>query len=415
MAYYDIINDLKSALDGYSDEEARLSALYKNAYDAAEKSYKAEQEALDKEYLASRNRVYSDSARDERNNYALLAERGLGFSGEAAQAKLNSNVLLSNRLGELESKNAESRYALDKDYSDKKHTLSLEYLDKAGAANDEKNRLKLDIASLEQKAANDEADRAFEKEKLDAQLKADADALALRLKADADTLDKKLKAEREMLDAELYAKYYSQTQAGSGSGGGKGNGTGGEDLLEDILNGYMPDITPKDLAKLMVTNATDDNFITDEKGDYLINKYLLDMYENYDMDSDYMKELIFMLKAYGYDQIDLSGMRVKVISHEAKAYYDESYVSNYDRYARAGASEADARSNARASARRSQLEYIRSRVSSLDEFLQCCKNAGISDSEANEYASRYKWTSDTENAGKTHGGNGNKLITNMLK
>lgn len=430
MAYYDTIEGLKNALDGYSDDEEKLSALYKNAYDAADKEYQDSKALLDRDYRAERNRVYSDNARDERNTFALLAERGLGFSGEAAQTKLNSNILLSNRLGELSAENSRNNAELDKAHADKKHSLSREYFDKAGSLNDEKNRLRFDIASLEQKAESDEADRLFEKEKFDAQLKAeaeandkklkaDAEANDKKLKADADALDKKLKADREMLDAELYAKYYAQSKGQSlnngNSSGGKGTAGSGDDYtLEDILNGYLPDISPKDLAKLMVTNATDDNFINDEQGDYLINKYLLDMFDNYNMDEDYMRELVFMLKAYGFNDVGVSGMRVKVISHDARTYYDESYHSYYNKYAESGLTESEARKGARELARKGQLEYIKSRTNSLSEFLECCKNAGISDSDANEFANDFVWgVSEKQNS--SGGGKTNPTISNMLR
>ncbi len=413
MAFYDTVESIKQALDGYSEEESRLKAVYEKAAEDNQKYLDQAKESLENNYRHERNTVYSDNARDERNVMAFLAERGLGFSGEAAQAKLNSSVVLNNRFADLASQKSSKELELENNYADKNHTLSLDYLDKLSALNSDKNNLSLDLAGLEQKNEQSEADRAWEREKLESLQKAEAEALAQknaqyeadrawereklesRQKAEAEALDKKLKAEKDMLDAELYAKYYRETQNNAGSGSGNSGSGGAEGTLEDFMNGYLPDIKPKELAKLMVNNATDGNFIEDERDEYLINKYLVDMIDSYRIDNDYLTELVFMLKAYGYKETNLANMRKSVISYDAKEYYDQRYRSYFERYLQSGIDEANASANARVAAKFDRFEYIRQKIGSYSEFYEICVKNGIPESDINAYAARYVWGSSS--------------------
>lgn len=466
MAFYDTVESIKKALDGYSEEENRLKTVYeKAAADNANRLMQAK-ETLESDYRNERNLAYSDNARDERNVMAFLAERGLGFSGEAAQAKLNSKTNLNNRFSQLSAEKASRARELENDFANKNNTLSLEYLDKLSTMNNDKNKLSLDLASLvqrneqseadrawekerfesqqraeaealAQKNAQSEADRAWEREKFEAQQRAEADALAqknaqseaerawerekleLQQRAEAEALDKKLQAERDMKDAELYAKYYRETQgtsSGSSGSGGSGGLGGAEGTLEDFMNGYLPDIKPKDLAKLMVNNATDGNFIEDDRGEYLINKYLVDMIDSYRIDNDYFNELVFMLKAYGYKQTDLNTMRKKVLTFDAREYYDSRYRSYFDRYIQSGIDEANARLNANTAAKYDRFEFIRQNTTSYKDFYEICVANGIPDSDINAYAAKFVWgTSPSQSSSGGGGGVNSGTKVNMLK
>lgn len=430
MAFYDTIESIKKALEGYSEDETRLKEVYEKAAADNEKSFTGAKASLDNDYRNERNLAYSDNARDERNVMAFLAERGLGFSGEAAQAKLNSKANLNNRFSQLSAEQASRARELESDFANKSNTLSLDYIDKLSTMNNNKNKLSLDLASLVQKNEQSEAERAWEKEKFESQLRADAEALALKnaqteaelawekeklesqLRADAEALDKKLQAERDMQNAELYAKYYRETNSGTGgsSGSGGSGGSGGtEGTLEDFMNGFLPDIKPKDLAKLMVNNATDGNYINDERGEYLINKYLVDMIDSYRIDNEYFTELVFMLKAYGYNQTDLNTMRKKVLTYDAKEYYSLRYQHYFDRYVQSGIDETNARKNANTAAKYDRFEFIRQNTSSYKEFYEICVANGIPDSDINAYASKFVWGDTTPSQSTSGGSGGGKL------
>ncbi len=547
MEYSNVTDSLKSLLDNYSADEEKLTLLYKNALQNADKAHSDALNALNSQFQSDRKRVYSDNLRDERNTLTMLAERGLGFSGESAQAKLNSNILLSNRLGALESQKASDASKLALDTADKKHNLSLELLEKTGVLNDKKNQFMLDIATLQQKEADgianrehekalSDAQRAWEKEKFNAQLQADkemsaadwerewaklmaqinadkesasaqrdwekeklnteiqadkdkaetawqreleklmaqiqadkdmaqadwereleklmaqiqadkeqADAdrrweqqkQANELQAEREKIDKQIQAEKDMQTAELYAKY-QQTVNGETSNGETSNGSTGtkkpttsakEEIKKDLANKnnatnstqsptteenitFTPDIPPKDLAKLMVTNATDDNFIEETKDEYIINKYLLDMINNYQLNDEYYDELIFMLKAYGYDDIGIDGMREQVISYDARAYYDEKYPEYYRKYSSSGMSESDARAAAKLYTREEQMQYIKSRANSRNEFIACCLNCDIDYQVAYDYSQKFLWPSTNGTIG---GGRINTVVTQQIK
>jgi len=492
VEYSNLTDSLKSLLDNYSADEEKLTSLYKNALENADKAHSDALNALDSQFQSDRKRVYSDTMRDERNALNMLAERGLGFSGESAQTKLNSNILLSNRLGALESQKANDASKLALDHADKKHNLSLEMLEKTGMLGDKKNQFMLDLATLQQKEADgianrehekalNDAELAWEKEKLNAQIQADkemsaadwerewnklmaqinadkesenaqrdwekekfnaqiqadkenadADRLweqqkqAYELQAEREKTDKQIQAEKDMQAAELYAKYQQAVNGEASNGStdtkkptsGKGdtnvdvNAGNGTELPKEETIKFTPDIPPKDLAKLMVSNATDDNFIEETKDEYIINKYLLDMINNYEMSDEYFHELIFMLKAYGYDDVGVDGMREQVISYDAKAYYDETYPAYYRKYASSGMTESDARAAAKAYAREEQMKYIKDRAKSREEFIACCVNCYIDYQVAYNYSKKFSWPSTSGTGG---GGRINTVVTHEIK
>lgn len=387
MGYSDQIDILKKALDGYSEEENKLSALYKTAIENAEKAHMERKRQLEEQYYHDRNTAYADNAKAERNTFNTLAARGLGFSGEAAQAKLNSNISLANRLGALarEKLNAEAGYNLE--LADNISNLSIEESEKTADLMKHKNDLNASIAGMELERETGEAERAADEESENKKLAAEKEALQLQIQADKDLQAAELAAERDMFDAELAAKYYS-----SGSSGGSGNGSAGNTTAEEEEQsvGYTPEISAKELAKQLVNSATGGNLIDGATHEYMVNKYLLQLRTNYDINPDYYDELIFMLKAYGYEEISEPEMRVQVISTEAEAYYSNMYDELYDQYVVSGLGEESARSKAISDSAEKRFDYIYNRCENLTEFRMCCLKLGISSREIQEYINRLK-------------------------
>lgn len=358
MAYSESIQKLKDMLDGYSAESGRIETLYKSAIENAEANRKASLDALDKQYYADRNEAYADTAREERNTMNMLAARGLGFSGEAAQAKLNSNVLLSERLGALTRGKENAKNEIDLALNEQKHSLALDAAERQSALDKNRTNLAADIAKMELDSEQEQA---------------------------------RIKAEKDMQKAELAAKYGNSGQnSGSGSGSSSGNssasggniniGVGGDGII-----GFDPEASPKELAKLLVTSATDDGYIRSDYDEYLINRYMLQLYDNYTLPDGYMDELVFMLKAYGYPAGSRSEMRIQVISREAKEYYENSYASRYDGAVMDGKHELSAGAFASLTARNDALDYIYSRTENETEFKTVCANVGIPENEVSAY------------------------------
>lgn len=366
MAYYDAISTLKSALDGYSAEEERLNALYKTAIENAEKAYVDEVASLNKRYRADRSQAASDVARDERNAMTLLAERGLGFSGEAAQTKLNSNVVLANRLSELARGRADDNQDLRNEHVSDRHDLTLELNDKLSSLNENKNGILETIAKTE-------LERELQAEKLNAEKELQA---------------QKLYHDKKLQQAELDAKYGNKTES-STNNNLTVNGSADKEDENDLLAGWTPEMKPKDLAKLIVANSTSDNYVKYDSEEYAINKYLLEMQDSYKVDDEYMQELIFMLKAYGYEELEPQEMQIQVITRDAYDYYGEAYDESYLRFVSNGMSEAEARSAAKDYAESARLDFIyESAGKSIDLFRKCCDSLGIPVSDVESYVKR---------------------------
>lgn len=380
MAYFDTVEQLKQIIDGYSAESDKLSALYKSALEKAEDSYKEQNELLEKRYQRDRNEAYSDVARDKRNAFNMLASRGLGFSGEAAQVGLNSNLLLNERLAEITRGRAEAEQALLGDFEGKKQSLTLEQMKNQGLLDDRRNGLLEGMLALESEREQAEKDRESEKELL---------AIKAEQTRELETalLAQKLKAEKEMQRAELDAKYGSGGSSSSGGTGSGGSSSGGSSSSGNVnvSGSSVPTLDAKELAKLVIQNSTDGNYVRTKDEEYRVNKYIVDLIDSYKPSDEYMQELLFMLRAYGYRFSDINTVRNSVISYDAKALYSQKYGEYYDKYIVNGSHELTAGLMATENARNEQLDYIFDRVSSKEQFKSVCSSAGIPNSYVEEY------------------------------
>ena len=370
MDYSENLNALKESLAGYSAEEEKLSQLYKNAVSNAEKEYGDAVAKLNQQYYHDRNEAYADTARSERNALNAIAARGLGFSGEAAQAKLNSNIALSNRLGTLTRDKNNSATQLSNDLSKAKNELAMDEAKKIADIQNNRNSLNADITSI-----------LLNKENNDNKLAAEKEMQAQKIAAEKEMQSEKLAAEKEMQAAELKAKYQSIISNSDSENNNTSNGntihntangsTGGYD------GGYIPTIAAKELAKQLISSATDGRIETKNQN-YLVNKYILELEDTYGIDKEYLNELIFMLEAYGYDNINSSERRILVVTHDADAYYEDMYDKLYDQSIKAGQDEAYARKYASTTSAQKQLEYIYDNSNNVVEFSSICSELGIS-------------------------------------
>ena len=342
MAYVDTIQSFKDAISGYSAEEKRLTELYKSARQKNEEAKKQSLELLDSSYKSDRNDAYSDNARDERNTMRVLASRGLGFSGEAAQARLNSDLALSSRLGDLAAENAKQRLEIINQSDDIAQSLSLEEAEKLSDISRDKSKLLYDLTKTQ---------------------------------------------------AELEAKYENSQDINiNGSNGQDPSGGSGALEGEKVGDGYFnPEIKPKDLAKLAVLNATGGEYIKTEDDAYRLNKYLLALYENHDLSKEYKEELVFMLKAYGYNELSDADLKLSVVTQDGRLLYDDVYIKNYKSFLDRGANPSAATVFARSKAVDDVMDMLYERSDSKEEFMKYCKALGFKDSTATTYASNRVW------------------------
>lgn len=468
MAFSDTIEQLKNALNDYSPQEQELTNLYNTAISNAEKEAKAAKKEINQQYYYDRNQAYSDNTLGLRNTNQSLSARGLGFSGEAAQAQLNSNITLNARLGQLSrDKNKALR---DKDFAleQTKSQLSMEKAAKLNEYIQHRNQLQAQIAQLEleketadkdrqaeidiqmeklkqeliindaklendrtltqmniqadkdkylsqiqadkdkytaqidaEKAMND-ANIQADKDKYTAQINADKEQNAANIQAEQDMLTQKLEseallqqnqlaAEKEMQEAELAARYYAATHNSDSQSGNKNNQNSNQQTTDNQKadendDYYTPDVSAKDLASRMVSSTGYDS-INGEYSYYCVNKYLLDLINNYNLSPDYLKELVLVLGAYGYKEITEPEMRVDVLCYEAEEYFDteEAYDKYYDQHILSGYGEKDAVTMANQSIAYDQMNYIYPSCENITEFRMCCNQIGIDYQQVNAY------------------------------
>lgn len=101
MNYSELVEQTKKELLKHSDTAAILANMYNQAKQNYENAYRESAEALNKDYEAKRNAASAQQKQSDKNTDELLAARGLAFSGESAQAKINSNITLANTLSSL--------------------------------------------------------------------------------------------------------------------------------------------------------------------------------------------------------------------------------------------------------------------------------------------------------------------------
>ncbi len=561
MAFIDTIEGLKKALSSYSSDESKLTELYENALKNAVNDNAVAKSQLEEQYRADRHDAVVDTARDERNSAQLLSARGLGFSGEAVQSRLNSGVTLANRLGALANEKNRSAQKLDSDLANRKSEIEFERANKLSSLINERNSLTLQIAKAELEKEEGDADRRAEserlekellaeKEKLDKTISAEYERLKAQLDAEQQQLQSKLKSEREqtqmkldaeqrenaadrdsekeltamelankiallereleakrqenqaerdsekeltamelankiallereleaksrenqadrdadriiaelelrnelaMLERELELKLNAESKENAldreaekeltkmelsnkysmlmreleakyaDKDDGELPDLGDIDIdvdAEDEKEPFNPSVTPKELAKQLLSSATNGkNSIYSDYHNYFVNKYLLDIIDNYDVDEDYLKSLVLALKSYGYGSYTYDEMKVDVISKESSDEYDKLYKQIYAQLAvEQDLSEKELRTETRELALRYQLVFIEKYSDSEAMFRSICRDAGIADKTVNEYLKNVEWeapaVTDTKNQ---IGGRANNATVNQMR
>jgi len=236
-----------------------------------------------------------------------------------------------------------------------------------------------------------------------------------KLYTDKKMQEEKLNHDREMQKAELEAKYGDTNISVNGNGGGGNSNGSGKEESEQQPSGFLPEISPKDLAKQVISSVTGEaGVVSTDKHEYQINKYLLKLIDEYDMNDEYYEELVFMLRAYGYNVPEEIDMRADVISTEAEQYYKSRYDKLYNEYVVNGSSDKSARESARIDATNDMLKYIFELSKSEKEFRYFCAAADFTKKQIDEYLNIHEFEPVYNNipggAGKV-----NTVVTQMTK
>ncbi len=130
MTYSELVEQTKKELLKHSDTTAILTNMYNRAKQSYENTYKESAEALNKDYEAKRNAASAQQKLNDKNTDELMAARGLAYSGESAQAKINSNIALANTLSSLASDHSAGLTELKKQNDENIARLDTEYGEK---------------------------------------------------------------------------------------------------------------------------------------------------------------------------------------------------------------------------------------------------------------------------------------------
>ncbi len=336
MAYNDAIEQLKNALKSYSDEEDRIKELYAKAKGAINENYARDIAAAERERAEKRAEAEADAKRQIRNTDLTLAARGLAFSGEAAQTRLDSALGLNKRLAAIDAEHARAENELAKARLESETKADGEEAKRVSDAREGQNRIKSEIAQLEIKREAEQA-KAAERER------AAAPAAA---------------ADTEVSPAE---------------------------------NGYRPPVTARVLAEQIINSVNSRGYVTKSWEMKKIADKLDNLVKGYEIDKDYLDDLIFTLRAYGYTEPKQeTRSALQILADDAEAFYKSSYATTYAACQMAGFNEDYSTSHAKEKATAKLLEYVYDRVSDAREFRNVCTVLGISGAEANEYLEKQR-------------------------
>ncbi len=333
MDYKELIELTKKALESYSQADEELEALYRQAKERNQKSYELSKQQLAEQYYENRNQAAAKAQLDAKNMHEFLAARGLASSGESVQAKIDSNMALNNTLASLAKENMRALTELEKAKLEKENELDLSLAEKKLALNRQKDAL-------------------------------------------ADQIEQYKKALEN-----------SAKQGGSADGGKKG-GSANDDAKDNDKPSekpFVPSTSAKDVAKNLVETYGSGGKITTDLQKSKIKKYLETIAQNDDIDEDYIKNIIFNLKSYGYTDLSDAYADSVIAAEEAANYYNKLYRELYEFFIRGNRTAEKADEMAKSKARSLMLDYIYERSRTLAAFENTAKLAGITQKELDEY------------------------------
>lgn len=378
--YEEAIARAKAALDSYSAEAEALKELYENAKANARTAHETQKQQLAEQTAESRRRADVDMQKTERNLDQRLAARGLAFSGENAQTRLDLTLALRNRLADIDSEYSAQSAALDQSLADKQSELDLAY------ASDRSDRAR-QLASLNADLASAEAGKQAALEAARAAAAQEAAAQAAREEAAA------------AKEAAAQAAAAAKQQAGNQNSKPGSTGSADKDVqnaLQDILGdtgesdkGITPQISARDLAKQMVATAGSNGSISTGAEQAKLTLLLDSLLESIPLDSDYYRNLMLNLRSLGYRpdyaQNSTSGSDSQ-IQKEAANLYETNYRRYFNIHRNAGESITEADRIATSEARYEQIRYLFTHSTTQEQFLSAVKAMELSSYLSTFYA-----------------------------
>lgn len=334
MNYSQLVEQTRKELEKASDTTAILTDMYNKAKENYIQSHKAATEELNYDLDTKKNAAAALKKQEEKNTGEFLASRGLAFSGESAQAKLNSDMAFANTVSAL----------------DDQHTKAVSRL------NSEKNKNLFEL--------------------------------------DTEYAEKRMKASKELDEqaekaAQNKIKYGEVTLQDVTNADGTGN-VEGDGLFEPSMTAYQ-------LANAIVKRYGTGGKVSAPEQSLNIHTYLDGLKERYSFTDDYIDKLNFALDAMGYTASDDSGMRLTDIVNNANLYYENSYDRNRAIAKKIYMGIDDRTEYAEKRAAADRLDYIYRRCKTLPEFYTACAMLGMTKKEISNYMNTVYLRSGTPN------------------
>lgn len=327
--YEDIISKLKKKLENFGSVESEIAKLYETAKNERTKEYeKARAEIAQKRDDAIRA-ASINKKKSEKDLSQFHEARGLTSSGEAINEALNRELIEAGAIREAKAEHSKNEDALKDSYESDINTLK-------------QNELK-------------------------------------------NVLDEKEKLEDEIL--ELEKMQLKANNGSSNSGSNSNNGTGAIEGSGD----YEPTISESVLATRLFNMFKGSDGELTAGGKRELELYLEKLREENNLSDEYMKNLIFALKSYGYDKVsDDEELDGTFDSLERAANASEAKVEDlmYRFYRGRGASESEAMTEAKKHAIWAKLDVIYKNSVSREQFIYYARKMGSSMSTIYRYFDR---------------------------
>ncbi|MGI6717459.1 MAG: hypothetical protein ACOX3X_09840 [Eubacteriales bacterium] len=379
LEYKDYLEQAKEYITKNSPAFEAFEEYYKKAISNLGKEYDTSAQKVERKYFADTNKAAAQSSLNAKNIAQFMASRGLSRSGEAEQETINSNLALSQQLSEL----ANAKYdALSRLYAEKDKALldlEKEYATQKGKNQNWLYQTAFDLAAAEYEAAKRQEDIAREDAKIKSQREYEEYIRALEREYEKKLLEEKRAYEDKVRQEEqAFKKELAQLGSKGGSGGSQ----------DDSGGKYVPTQNAATVAKNIISSYTDDGKKVKSISDRVrLYQYVTEI-QNAGVDSSYLQDVLFALKAAGYTTPSQTEINAYATVDKSKSVYDNRWKSYYDMYIKLGLKEKDARIRADKAALNSRLDYCYNQSRSYDEFAACVEILGITGDVLDEYLKR---------------------------
>lgn len=326
MKYSELVEQTKKELSKATDTAAILTELYNKAKSFHKANYDESVKELNRDYEAKRNTAAAEKLITDKNTGEFLASRGLSFSGESAQQKLNSDISFNNTLSSLADE----------------HTKGLSEL--AKNKNQKLAELDTDLAQKRTEASKELYDNAIK------------------------MADNKIKYGEVSLDGFTEGDEY-----GGDVNTGVGDGT------------YSPAMNESQLANAIVKRFGENGTVETPQQSLQISKYLESLKERYRFTDEYWDNLTFFLDAYGYTAYNDESTNITAIINGADWEYAATYKNSEQVAKKLFLKPSDRENYAERRATLAKLDYVYTRCKDMGEFYTACSMMEFTDKQVREY------------------------------